>query len=259
MRGRLRRLVDDVEAKTPYPVLAVINQRLDVAAEIGFEDDSDAWVLTLKDTEAPQALIGHELCHLFQFSDESWKETRITLAKGANTMYDFLKDWIQSLLWDPWADFEAARRGFDICGYAHPYFVQYVESLRNFSTRMERFMSPVDLVKLSIDYTYKALDGRLCGFKKEWMECEREFLRVAPRASKLGSEIVNTMLAENINTPQGVAQAFSGILQIIDGTLPELDMKRNLVMSSGLVTSLSVATADRRSRSGSGKTRKSSS
>ncbi len=255
LKGRLGRLVEEVEASGSHPVLATIDPRLDVAAEIGFEDDADAWVLTLKSSDAPEALIGHELCHLFQFSDASWKQTRITVARGADARYDFLRDWIQSLLWDPWADFEASRRGFDICGYAYPYFVQYIESLRSFSTRMERLMSPVDLVKLSIDYTYKALDGKLCGFSKEWKECEREFQRVAPRMSKLGSTIVDTMLGEEINNPRGVALAFRKILQAIDDTLPDLELKKNLTMSSRLVNSVPVAAADRRSAAGSRKSK----
>jgi hypothetical protein len=249
LEGKLRKLVEEVEADTSHPVLATIESRLDVAAEIGFEDGADAWILTLKSSEAPEALIGHELCHLFQFSDPSWKQTRITLARRANTRYEFLRDWIQSLLWDPWADFEASRRGFDICGYARPYFVQYIEGLRNFATLMERSLSPVDLVKLSIDYTYKALDGKLCGFSGEWRECEREFQRVAPRMSKLGSTIVDMMLAVDMNSPKGVAQAFPKILQAIDDTLPELDLRKNLIMSSRLVTSMAVAAADRTSGS----------
>ncbi len=253
LKGRLRKLVEEVEAGTSHPVLAAIDSRLDVAAEIGFEDEADAWVLTLKSSDAPEALIGHELCHLFQFSDASWKQTRITLARGADTRYDFLRDWIQSLLWDPWADFEASRRGFDICGYAHPYFVQYLEGLKNFETGMERSMSSVDLVKLSIDYTYKALDGKLCGFSQEWRDCEREFQRVAPRASNLGSTIVATMLAEDINSPKGVARAFPKILQAIDDTLPDLELRENLMMSSRLVTSMAVAAADRTSVSRSRK------
>ncbi len=255
VKGRLERLVGEVEASSSHPVLAKIDPRLDVAAEIGFEDAADAWILTLKSSDAPEALIGHELCHLFQFSDASWKQTRITVARGADARYDFLRDWIQSLLWDPWADFEASRRGFDICGYAYPYFVQYIDSLRNFSTRMERFMSPVDLVKLSIDYTYKALDGRLCGFSKEWKECEKEFQRVAPRMSKLGSTIVDTMLGEEINNPRGVALAFQKILQAIDDTLPDLELKKNLIMSSRLVNSVPVAASDRRSASGNRKSK----
>lgn len=253
LKGRLRKLVEEVEASTTHPVLAAIESKLDVAAEIGFENGEDAWVLTLKSSDAPEALIGHELCHLFQFGDPSWKQTRITLARGADTRYDFLRDWIQSLLWDPWADFEASRRGFDICGYAYPYFVQYIEGLRNFETRMERSMAPVDLVKLSIDYTYKALDGRLCGFSGEWRECEREFQRVAPRMSKLGSTIVDSMLAVDINSPRGVAQAFPKIVQAIDDTLPDLDLRANLMMSSSLVTSMAVAAADRTSVSRSRK------
>jgi hypothetical protein len=256
LKGRLRKLVEEVEADTGHPVLATIDSGLDVAAEIGFEDDADAWILTLKSSDAPEALIGHELCHLFQFSDPSWKQTRITVARGAGTRYDFLRDWIQSLLWDPWADFEASHRGFDICGYAHPYFVQYIEGLRNFETGMERSMSPVDLVKLSIDYTYKALDGKLCGFSQEWKECEREFQRVAPRMSKLGSTIVDSMLAEEINTPRGVAQAFPKILEAIDNTLPGLDLRENLIMSSRLVTSMAVAAADRTSTSKSRKSKR---
>jgi len=256
LKGRLQKLVEEVEATTLHHVLATIDSRLDVAAEIGFEDEAYAWVLTLKSSDAPQALIGHELCHLFQFSDTAWKQTRITLARGADTRYDFLRDWIQSLLWDPWADFEASRRGFDICGYAYPYFVQYIAGLRSFETRMERSMSPVDLVKLSIDYTYKALDGKLCGFSQEWKDCEREFQRVAPRASKLGSTITDTMLAEDTHSPKGVAQAFPKILQAIDDTHPDLELKRNLVMSSRLVTSMAVAAADRTSASRSRKTKR---
>ncbi len=256
LKGRLRKLVDEVQAGSSYPVLASIDSRLDVAAEIGFEDGSDAWVLTLKSSEAPEALIGHELCHLFQFSDASWKQTRITLARGADNRYDFLRDWIQSLLWDPWADFEASRRGFDICGYAYPYFVQYLEGLRNFETRLERSMSPSDLVKLSIDYAYKALDGKLCGFSQEWKECEREFQRVGPRASKLGSRIVDVMVAVDINSPKGVAQAFPRILQAIDDTLPDLELRENLIMSSRLATSMPVAAADRTSVSRSRKTKR---
>ncbi len=255
LRGKLGRLVEEVEASTSHPVMVSLNPKLDVAAEIGFEDEADTWILSLKNPKTPRALIGHELCHLLQFSNPTWKETRITLIRGADTRYDFLRDWIQSLLWDPWADFEAARRGFDICGYAYPYFIQYVESLRNFSTRMERFLSPVDLAKLSIDYTYKALDGRLCGFKREWAECNREFRRVAPRASKLGSAIVNIMLTHDINTPKGVAQAFPEILQVIDDTLPQLELKKNLLMRSRLVTSLPVVAADQRNYSGTRRTK----
>ncbi len=253
LRGRLRKLVEEVEASSAHRVLATIDSGLDVAAEIGFEDEEDAWVLTLKSSDAPEALIAHELCHLFQFSDAEWKQTRITLARGADTRYDFLRDWIQSLLWDPWADYEASRRGFDICGYAYPYFVQYLEGLRNFETGMERSMSPVDLVKLSIDYTYKALDGKLCGFTQEWRECEGEFQRVAPRASRLGSSIVATMLEEDIHIPKGVAQAFPKILQAVDDTLPDLELRENLIMSSRLVTSMAVAAADRTSVSRSRK------
>lgn len=256
LKGRLRKLVEEVEATTTHPVLATIDSRLDVAAEIGFEDGDDAWVLTLKSSEAPEALIGHELCHLFQFSDASWRQTRITLARGADTRYEFLRDWIQSLLWDPWADFEASRRGFDICGYAYPYFVQYIDGLRNFETRMEENMSPVDLVKLSIDYTYKALDGKLCGFSQEWKECEREFQRVAPRMSELGSIIADSMLAVEANTPKGVAQAFPKILEAIDDTLPGLKLRENLMMSSGLVSSMPVAAADRTSASRSRKSKR---
>ncbi len=249
LKGRLKRLVEEVEADTSHSVLAVVDSRLDVAAEIGFEDDSDAWILTLKSVDAPEALLGHELCHLFQFSSPEWKETRITVAKGADERYDFLRDWIQSLLWDPWADYEALRRGFDVCGYAYPYFTQYVESLRNFNARMERFMSPVDLVKFAIDYTYKALDGRLCGFKQEWMGCEKEFKRVAPRASKLGSEIFMIMSSADINTPKGVARAFPKILQVVDDVLPDLELGAHLIMRSRLVPSVRVAAEDRRSYS----------
>lgn len=256
LKGRLKKLVEEVEAATSWPVLGAIDSRLDVAAEIGFDDGAGAWVLTLKGLDAPEALVGHELCHLFQFGDSVWKETRITSARGADERYDFLRDWIQSLLWDPWADFEASRRGFDICGYAHPYFVQYLDGLRNFETHMEGGLSPVDLVKFSIDYTYKALDGKLCGFSQEWKECEREFQRVAPTASKLGSTIVETMLAEDINTPLGVALAFPKILRAIDDTIPDLELGENLMMNSRLVSSMAVAAADRTSVSRSRKTKR---
>lgn len=255
LKGRLKQLVEEVEADTSHSVLAVVDSRLDVAAEIGFEDANDAWILTLKSVDAPEALVGHELCHLFQFGDPGWRETRITLARGADARYDFLRDWLQSLLWDPWADYEASRRGFDICGYAYPYFIQYVDSLKSFSTRMERSMSPVDLAKFAIDYTYKALDGRLCGFRREWVECEKEFQRVAPRASKMGSEIVEIMTEEDVNSPQGVARAFPEILQVIDDALPDLDLGRYLIMRSRLVPSVKIAAEDRRSYSGSRKTK----
>ncbi len=255
LRGKLKDLVQEVEAASVHAVLVSVNPGLDVAAEIGFDQKLNLWVLTLKNQKVPQALIAHELCHMLQFNNKSWLETRISLANGTDERHEFLRDWIQSLLWDSWADFEASRRGFNICGYAHDYFVQYVQSLKTFETHMERSLSPTEIVKLAIDYTYKALDAKLCGFRAEWRECETEFERVAPQARIIGKSITNAMFSHDVYKPEGIIPAFEAILQTIDHAFPELETLRFLsIERSPLTTEVVASSGHQRSQ----RTRKSS-
>lgn len=235
MKGKLKKLAEEVEQETRHRVYLSIDSRIDVAAEISFDEERDAWNLTLKNRRVPQALIAHELCHLFQFTDPKWDRTRITITGSGGPRYSFLRDWLQSLLWDPWVDYEALRRGFDICGYAHPYFRAYIDSLQEYQTNVERYCSQSEIFKLAIDYTYKALDNRLCGFNNEWRECEQEFQRVAPGARRIGSEIADAMLAHDVHAPEGVAAAFYEILAIMDESLPELEAGRHLRMPRGMI------------------------